>query len=162
MSAIEDAKEAVITKELGQESTSKKGQAEEELEESESTCSPLTLPGVQPEKFKEKMEYRNQVAKQDQLEKLQENRKGQALRLIPETTEDIDAAWVGLKDAFGDVTRVLQHRLNLLGEMDDLPAKNDNNIKITRCTITSERKHVFASNSKFQIGKIRKQLTARK
>ena len=35
-------------KELGQESTSKKGQAEEESEESESTCSPLTLPGVQP------------------------------------------------------------------------------------------------------------------
>ena len=47
-------------------------------------------------KFKEKMEYRfkrNQVAKQDHLEKLRENLKGQALRLIPETTEDIDAAW---------------------------------------------------------------------
>ena len=34
----------------GQESTSKKGQAEEELEEPKSTCSPLTLPGEQPEK----------------------------------------------------------------------------------------------------------------
>ena len=63
------------------------------------------------------MEYRfksNQVAKQDQLEKL-----------IPETTEDIDAAWGVLKDAFGDATRVLQHRLDLLGNMGDLPAGND-------------------------------------
>ena len=50
LSAIEDAKEAVITKELGQELTSNKGQAEEELEESEYTCSPLTLLGVQPAK----------------------------------------------------------------------------------------------------------------
>ena len=29
------------------------------------------------------------------------------------------------KDAFGDATRVLQYRLDLLGEMGDLPAKND-------------------------------------
>ena len=74
-------------------------------------------------KFKEKMEYRfkrNQVAKQDKLEKLRESLKGQALRLIPETTEDIDAAWGVLKDAFGDATRVLQHRLDLLGNMGDL------------------------------------------
>ena len=79
-------------------------------------------------KFKEKTEYRfkrNQVAKQDPLEKLRENLKGQALRFIPETTEDIDAAWEVLKDAFGDATRVLQYRLDLLGEMGDLPAKND-------------------------------------
>ena len=68
---------------------------------------------------------RNQVAKQDQLEKLRENRKDQALRLIPETTEDIDAAWGVLRDAFGDATRVLQHRLDLLGNMGDLPAGND-------------------------------------
>ena len=61
-------------------------------------------------KFKEKMEYRfkrNHVAKQDQLEKLRENLKGKALRLIPETTEDIVAAWKVLKDAFGDAARVL-------------------------------------------------------
>ena len=79
-------------------------------------------------KFKEKMEYRfkrNQVAKQDHLEKLRENLKGKALRFIPETTEDIDAAWEVLKDTFGDATRVLHHRLDLLGNMGDLPAGND-------------------------------------
>ena len=68
-------------------------------------------------KFKEKMEYRfkrNHVVKQDQLEKLQENLNGQDLRLLPETTEDIDAALEVLKDAFGDATRVFQHRLDLL------------------------------------------------
>ena len=75
-------------------------------------------------KFKEKMLYRfkrNQVAKQDQLEKLRENLKGQALRLIPETTEDIDAAWRVLQEAFGDAARVLQHRLDALHDMGDLP-----------------------------------------
>ena len=51
--------------------------------------------------------------------------KGQALRLIQETTEDIDAEWVVLKDAFGDATRVLQHRLDLPCKMGDLPAGND-------------------------------------
>ena len=65
------------------------------------------------------------MAKQDQLEKLLENLKGQALRLIPDTTEDIDAAWGVLKDAFGNATRVLQHRLDVLGSMGDLPAGND-------------------------------------
>ena len=75
-------------------------------------------------KFIEKMMYRfkrNQVAKQDQLEKLRENLKGQALRLVPETTKDIDAAWTILKNAFGDAARVLQHRLDLLNDLGDLP-----------------------------------------
>ena len=70
------------------------------------------------------MDYRfkrNQVAKQDQLETLRENLKGQALRLVPETTEDIDAAWKVLKEAFGDAARVLQHRLDILQSMGDLP-----------------------------------------
>ena len=34
--------------------------------------------------------------------------------------------------------------------------------KITRCTITSERKHVFASNDKFPIESTRKQVTDKK
>ena len=75
-------------------------------------------------KFKEKMVYRfrrNQVAKQDQLDKLREVLKGQALRLVPESTKDIDTAWLILKNAFGDAVRVLQHRLDLLEAMGDLP-----------------------------------------
>ena len=81
-------------------------------------------PGQDLFNFKEKMEYRfkrNQVAKQDQIEKLRENLKGQALRLVPETTKDIDVAWSILKDAFGDAARVLQHRLDILHDMGDLP-----------------------------------------
>ena len=75
-------------------------------------------------KFKEKMEYRfrrNQVAKQDQLEKLREVLKGQALRLVPESTKDIDSAWTILKNAFGDAVRVLQHRLDVLDSLGNVP-----------------------------------------
>ena len=56
-------------------------------------------------------------------EKLRENLKGQALRLVPETTEDIDAAWKVLQEAFGDAARVLQHRLDILQGMGDLPSE---------------------------------------
>ena len=79
-------------------------------------------------KFKERTECRlkrNQVAEQNQLEKLRETLKARACRLIPETTEDIDAAWEILKDAFGYATRVLQQRLDFLGNMGDLPAGNN-------------------------------------
>ena len=76
-------------------------------------------------KFKDKMDYRfrrNRVAKQDQLEKLREVLKGQALRLVPESTKDVDSAWSILKNAFGDATRVLQYRLDLLHDLGNLPA----------------------------------------
>ena len=81
-------------------------------------------PGQDFVKFKEKMDYRfrrNRVAKQDQLEKLREILKGQALRLVPESTKDIDAAWTILKNAFGDAVRVLQHRLDILSDLGKLP-----------------------------------------
>ena len=47
-------------------------------------------------KFKEKMEYRfkmNQVPLRLQLEKLRENLKGQALKQVPDSTKDVEAAW---------------------------------------------------------------------
>ena len=78
-------------------------------------------------KFKEKMVNRfkrNHVAKQDQLEKLRENLKGQASRLVPESTKNIDTAWDILKDAFGDPVRVLQHRLDTLEAMGDIPPES--------------------------------------
>ena len=41
--------------------------------------------------------------------------------MVPESTKDIDAAWAILKNAFGDPVRVLQHRLDVLEAMGDLP-----------------------------------------
>ena len=55
------------------------------------------------------------------MDKVREVLKGQALRLVPESTKDIDAAWSILKNAFGDSVRVLQHRLDILEAMGDLP-----------------------------------------
>ena len=78
-------------------------------------------------KFKEKMVYRfkrNQVCKIDQLEKLRETLKGKALRLVPDSMKDIDSAWSALNNAFGDPSRVLQHRLNSLRKLGDLPPES--------------------------------------
>lgn len=84
-------------------------------------------PGQDLVKFKEKVVYRfkrNQVSKLDQLEKLRETLKGQALRLVPDSMKDIDAAWAALEDAFGDSSRILQHRLSSLKKLGDLPAES--------------------------------------
>ena len=77
-------------------------------------------------KFKEKMEYRfrmNQVPVRLQLEKLRECLKGPALKQVPDSTKDVAAAWKNLSDAFGDPSRVLQYRLNILRDMGNFPAK---------------------------------------
>ena len=84
-------------------------------------------PGQDLVKFKEKVVYRfkrNQVCKMDQLEKLRETLEGQALRLVPDSMKDINAAWAALEDAFGDPSRVLQHRLSSLKNLGDLPAES--------------------------------------
>ena len=84
-------------------------------------------PGQDLVKFKEKMVYRfkrNQVCKIDQLEKLRETLKGKALRLVPDSMKDIDSAWSALHNAFGDPSRVLQHRLNSLRKLGDLPPES--------------------------------------
>ena len=81
-------------------------------------------PGQDLVKFREKMLYRfkrNQVCKKDQLEKLRETLKGQALRLVPDSMKSIEDAWAALQDAYGDPSRVLQHRLDNLRKMGDLP-----------------------------------------
>ena len=83
-------------------------------------------PGEDLVKFKEKMEYRfrmNQVPLRLQLEKLRETLKGQALKQVPDSTKDISSAWANLANAFGDPSRVLQHRINILRDMGNFPAK---------------------------------------
>ena len=83
-------------------------------------------PGQDLIKFKEKMLYRfkrNQVCKIDQIEKLRENLKGKALRLVPDSMKDIETAWTALHEAFGDPSRVLHFRLNSLRKLGDLPAE---------------------------------------
>ena len=75
--------------------------------------------------FKEKMLIRfrrNKICKGDQLDKLRECLKGQALRLVPHSIKRIEDAWNTLNNAFGDPTRILQHRLSQLkqlGQYDD-------------------------------------------
>ena len=64
----------------------------------------------------------NQVPQLLKLEKLRECLTGQALKQVPDSTKDIAAAWANLSDAFGDPSRVLQHRLNIMREMGDFPA----------------------------------------
>ena len=82
-------------------------------------------PGQDFVSFKEKMLSRfrrNKVCKTDQLEKLRECLKGQALRLVPDSVKKVDEAWSTLTNAFGDPSRVLQHRLSQmkqLGQYED-------------------------------------------
>ena len=82
-------------------------------------------PGQDFAAFKEKMLVRfrkNKICKSDQLDKLRECLKGQALRLVPQSVKKIDDAWSTLNNAFGDPSRLLQYRLNqlkMLGQYDD-------------------------------------------
>ena len=75
--------------------------------------------------FKEKMLIRfrrNKICKGDQLDKLRECLKGQALRLVPHSIKRIEDAWNTLNNAFGDPKCILQHRLSQLkqlGQYDD-------------------------------------------
>ena len=77
-------------------------------------------PGQDFVSFKEKMLSRfrrNKVCKTDQIEKLRECLKGQALRLVPDSVKKVDEAWSTLTNAFGDPSRVLQHRLSQLKQL---------------------------------------------
>ena len=59
---------------------------------------------------------KNRVPKDERLDKLREYLKGKALKLVPESTKDIEAAFTVLKEAFGDPARVLDHKLKVLDD----------------------------------------------
>ena len=78
--------------------------------------------------FKEKMEkglIHNRVTRADKLAKLREQLKGHALKLIPESlTGDIDQAWKTLDNMYGDPTRLVRYKQNLLFSLGEQPRPN--------------------------------------
>ena len=75
-------------------------------------------------KFKEKMAEcfkKNRVPASDQLDKLRENLKGQALKRVPETLKDLERAWQNLSEAFGSPLVVLDERLKSLSKLIRIP-----------------------------------------
>ena len=76
-------------------------------------------------KWREKMELaflKNRVPKDERLDKLREYLRGKALKLVPESTKDIEAAFTVLKEAFGDPARVLDHKLKVLDDCGQYPS----------------------------------------
>ena len=75
-------------------------------------------------RFKEKMIEcfkKNRVPASDQLDKLRENLKGQALKRVPETLKDLEKAWQNLSEAFGSPLVVLEERLKTLSKLGNVP-----------------------------------------
>ena len=85
-------------------------------------------------KFKEKMKEcfkKNRVPASDQLDKLRENLKGQALKRVPETLKDLERAWQNLSEAFGSPLVVLDERLKSLSKLGNLPSDTNPKKQIT-------------------------------
>ena len=85
-------------------------------------------------KFKEKMNEcfkKNRVPASDQLDKLRENLKGQALKRVPETLKDLVRAWQNLSEAFGSPLVVLDERLKSLSKLGNLPPDTNPKKQIT-------------------------------
>ena len=85
-------------------------------------------------KFKEKMLkafQKNRVVLGDQLDKLQENVKGEALKHVPDTVPDLETAWKYLNDAYGDPLRILKERIKALDSMKTLPPLKKKETRVT-------------------------------
>ena len=65
----------------------------------------------------------NRVKRSVKVSKLRECLKGHPKNLVPETI-DIDAAWAALDKAFGDPTKLLNHKLDSLVKLGQLPKQN--------------------------------------
>ena len=67
---------------------------------------------------------RNQIPVSDRVRQLRSCLKGRALARVPESTRSIEKAWSSLKEAFGDVAQLMEHRkakLSKLGRFGDKP-----------------------------------------
>ena len=85
-------------------------------------------------KFKEKMTKafsKNRVVLGDQLDKLKENLRGEALKHIPDTVTDLDVAWQNLNSAYGDPMRVLKERIKCLDNFKSLPPLKKKELRVT-------------------------------
>ena len=85
-------------------------------------------------KFKEKMLkafQKNRVVLGDQLDKLRENLKGEALKHVPDTVPKLEIAWKYLNDAYGDPLRILKERIKFLDSMKFLPPLKKKEARVT-------------------------------
>ena len=85
-------------------------------------------------KFKSKMEdcfRKNRILESDQLDKLRENLKGQALKRVPESVKALSTAWQNLSEAFGSPMIVLKERLKGLNKLGFMPAETNPNKQIS-------------------------------
>ena len=81
-------------------------------------------PGEDLVRFKVKMQEcfkKNRVPYSDQLDKLRENLRGQALKRVPETLKSLETAWDNLSEAFGSPIVVLKERLKTLAKLGTVP-----------------------------------------
>ena len=85
-------------------------------------------------KFKDKMQEcfrKNRILESDQLDKLRENLKGQALKRVPDSVKSLETAWKNLSDAFGSPMIVLKERLKGLVKLGTMPADTSPNKQIS-------------------------------
>ena len=85
-------------------------------------------------KFKIKMTQafeKNRVILCDQLDKLRENLRGEALKHVPETVQDLQIAWDHLKEAYGDPLRMLKERIKALDSIKALPPVKKKEARVT-------------------------------
>ena len=64
---------------------------------------------------------KKRVPHNDQLDKLRENLKGNALKRVPESIKSLDIAWKNLSEAFGSPMVVLKERLKSLTKLGSIP-----------------------------------------
>ena len=91
-------------------------------------------PGEDFVKFKEKLNEcfrKNRVPASDQLDKLRENLKGQALKRVPDTLKNLEKAWENLSEAFGSPLLVLKERLKSLSKLGNIPPDTNPGKQIT-------------------------------
>ena len=85
-------------------------------------------------KFKTKMMEaftKNRVVLGDQLDKLRENLKGEALKYVPQTISTLEKAWSNLSDAYGDPLRILKERIKVLDAIKALPPMKKKDARVT-------------------------------
>ena len=74
---------------------------------------------------------KNRILESDQLDKLRENLKGQALKRVPESVKTLSTAWQNLSEAFGSPMIVLKERLKGLNKLGFMPAETNPNKQIS-------------------------------
>ena len=104
---------------------------------SRSKAADVKLPGFSGNKEEDFSKFRkefekglktNRVRKEDQVKKLRECLKDDAKMIIPDSMEDIYAAWDILKNMYGDASRVMEARKRKIKDMGAYPRTGKNDV----------------------------------